>query len=440
MRRWWADPHVRWTVVAVGVALVVRLVWVVAVPRPPAGIADPARYLSYGRLIAEGAGYVGTFSGEPTAYYPPGYPFFVGGLAWLSEQTPLTDDLPLVLGVVQAALGAATVAGVAVLARRLLGPLAGVVAAFFLALMPNIVFHSATVLSETLFNALFVAALVVLCRRPWSEGLPTWRVVGFAVVFGLAVLVRPIVVAMLLALPLVWWWQWRDLATVARHVAVAGVALVAVVAPWTVRNAVVLDAFVPISTNTRDNLCIGHQPEAQGGFSFTEACDTGEDTVDGTAAEVRHDEEATDLGLRYLRENLDREPWLVWRRAAITLRDDRDALAAIQSYGEDEFLDDSTERALGVLSDGVWYLLGGPGAVGMVLMASRRHPQGSLVVLSIVATLAVPLVFFGDPRFKVPAVPLLAVTAAAVPTYRRRRRRPPATLLPRPGTERASTR
>ncbi|CAN5506348.1 hypothetical protein BH20ACT2_BH20ACT2_06050 [soil metagenome] len=412
--RVWREPHLRWTAIAVAVGLVLRLVWVGVASREPVGLADPLRYLEAARGIASGDGYREFLSGEPTAYYPPGYPYFLGAVVWLARHTPLTDDAVLLAGVCQALIGAATVALSAVLARRLLGPGAGVATAVIIALYPNLIFHSAALLSETLFIALFVAALLVLRWRPWDGGIGWAHLAGFGALFGVAVLVRPVVLAVVPALAVVWWLDSHDVRTTLRRLAVSGVVVVAVVAPWTVRNAVRLDAFVPISTNTGDNFCIGHEPGAQGGFALTEACATGESTADGVAAEVRHDDEVTERAWRYLGENLDREPWLLWRRALITLDSDHDALAAVQSFGEDPFIAERTESLLSALADGAWYLVAATGLAGSFALASRRRPDRLLVVLAAAATLAVPLLFFGDPRFKVPAVPLIAIAASVV--------------------------
>ena len=40
--------------------------------------------------------------------------------------------------------------------------------------------------------------------------------------------------------------------------------------PWTIRNAVRLDAFVPTSTNTGDTLCLDRFEGANGGFRWAD--------------------------------------------------------------------------------------------------------------------------------------------------------------------------
>ncbi|MCZ7629565.1 MAG: hypothetical protein M5U19_11150 [Microthrixaceae bacterium] len=69
------------SLVGVGLlAFVVRAAWVMAFAKIPGGgiISDPVLYHAYGQRIAEGQGYM-SYWGFPTSYYPPGYPFFLGG-------------------------------------------------------------------------------------------------------------------------------------------------------------------------------------------------------------------------------------------------------------------------------------------------------------------------------------------------------------------------
>ena len=44
--------------------------------------------------------------------------------------------------------------------------------------------------------------------------------------------------------------------------------MVVVVVPWTIRNAVELHAFVPLSTGVGPTMCPSRNPEATGGFDI----------------------------------------------------------------------------------------------------------------------------------------------------------------------------
>lgn len=400
---------------AVLVGLAVRVVWVAYAARQPVGLYDPARYAGFAAEIAKGHGYVEPLTGKPTAYYPPGYPYFLGIIDAVLRHTPLSDDLVLMAGYGQAVIGAATCAAGAVVARRLLSPAAGAVAAFGLALYPNLVFHSAALLSETLYNFLFLAALAVLCWRPWSEGLSRHRLVGFSVLFAAAVLTRPISVAVLPFLFLAWWVDAGRPVAALRRLGVVVAVLVMVLVPWTIRNAVRMDSFVAVSTNTGDNLCIGHYPDARGAFALTERCRVQHDLIrGGPEGEVRHDHEATSLGLHYLWGHLSREPWLVTQRARYLFESDHDGVLAVQSYRADHWMPDGTETMFSRIADAYYAPVALLGAIGLVMMALTRRPERLLLVGASLATVAVPLAFFGDSRFKVPVMPLLTVSAAVL--------------------------
>jgi hypothetical protein len=82
-----------------------------------------------------------------------------------------------------------------------------------------------------------------------------------------------------------------------------------------------------------------------------------------------------------------------------------------------------TERRLRRVADATYVLVAAAGLVGVVRLVRSRWADGLLVVLAGVATAVVPLLFFGDPRFKVPVVPILCIAAAAAVTWPFDRRR-----------------
>jgi 4-amino-4-deoxy-L-arabinose transferase-like glycosyltransferase len=420
------------------VGLGLRLAWVAYAAHTPVGLYDPARYLYAAEGIARGKGYIGIVGSQPSAYYPPGYPYFLGGVAWL-VRIGLPGGVPVVAGVLQALLGTSVVVSAAIVARRVWSRAAAGLAAWLVALEPNLIFHTAALLSETLFLALFMASLAVLCLGPTSRCLTTRRVIWFTVLFALAFLVRPVSIPALLAVMIGWWLATRSWRSVLRWTAIAVAALVLFTVPWTIRNAVRMHAFIPMSTNTGDNLCIGHEPDALGGFSLHSTCDVEpslnvHNLEEASRIEVEHDEQARKLAWHYLSGNLDREPWLMWRRAANAFDSDHDGLDAVQSYCTPGALpgicwpgawriDPGTYSALARTADWYWYVLGSAGALGLVLLLAGRRVDRSLrrrradqvmVALAAIGSIVVLFAFFGDARFKVPAVPLLCVSAAAL--------------------------
>jgi hypothetical protein len=203
------------------VAAAVRLPFVLSAPAPTSDAAD---YLRLAVAVRNGLGFVSP-SGEPTAFRPPLYPLF---LAALGAEPRVALAVQLVLGALNCLL-------VVRLGMRLLGRGAAPwVAGALLAVDPVHAAACARLLSETLFESLFLVALLALWpdagRRRWALG---------GVCAGLALLTRA---AGLPAVALVAAWAW------ARHPArgrasssfLACAALTTL--PWLARNAIVMGA------------------------------------------------------------------------------------------------------------------------------------------------------------------------------------------------------
>ena len=399
-------------IVAAGAAL--RLAWVLYASRQPQTLADPAFYSYFAESIADGDGYV-LPDGAPTAYYPPGYPVFLGVVLWAVRGIGLSSHVPTVAGGANVVLGAASIVLVFAVARRVFDERVGLVAAALFAFWPNLVFHAGVALTETLFNFLLLAAVLVLVAGRWEDRrFAPGRLVAAGVVLGLATYVRPISVLVLPVLALAWWRAGFGARRALGHAAVVGATLVAVLVPWTVRNADAMGAFVPISTNTGDNLCIGRHDGATGAFRLAPECLDGYEDLPRPESELRRNDDGTEKALRYLREHPGEEAALVLKRAWHTIRDDHDGIAAAESYGEDPFLPERLRSALAWVADGWFYVVGALGVVGAALAWRGADHRRRLVVLTMVAMALPPLLFFGDTRFKVPVVPFLAMTAAAL--------------------------
>jgi 4-amino-4-deoxy-L-arabinose transferase-like glycosyltransferase len=287
-----------------------------------------------------------------------------------------------------------------------------------LALWPNLVLYAGVLLSETLFVAalaVFVAA--VLSVEDGDGRLRVGVAVLAAAALGVATLVRPQVLVVLPALVVAWLVARRPWRRLARDLAFLCAGVVVALSPWVIRNAVVLDAFVPLSNNGGDNLCVGFHPGATGHFEVPPSCDTGEFYTDGPAAELRREDETTARARRWATGHLGALPALSIRKLWYTYDSDGDGLRAVESYEQDRFLPDGLRSILhGVTAIGYVVVVAAT-LVGMLLALRRwwRDRGRSVAVGSVVAmavlSLLVPVAFFGDARFKVASAPLVALLA-----------------------------
>jgi 4-amino-4-deoxy-L-arabinose transferase-like glycosyltransferase len=404
-------PARAWLAVILGSAALFRFLWVLHAARPPKGLNDTYWYTVFAQQLAAGNGYA-LLDGDPTAYYPVGYPAVIGGVLWVARHTPLPDDTARLIGFFQLLLGVATVVLLFEVAWRLYDTVTALVAAAIVAFWPNLVFHTAVALSETLFNFLLLCAVLVVVWRPWHERLTTGRLAAFGALIGLATLVRPIA---LLLIPVAWFaWTraggglrrpWRPLLVVV-------LATAAVIAPWTVRNVVRMNSPVLIATNLGDNLCMSRHPGATGGYDESEYCDVDFDPEDRPEYEIRQDRHATRRAIDYVVDHPLSEPKLMLWRTYFTLSHDHDGLQAAESYGSNRYFSGRIRQLLITTADGYYFAALGLGLLGFWHLRLRADPRRLFVIVSMVALAAPPLLFFGDARFHMPAVPFLAIPAA----------------------------
>lgn len=248
-----------------------------------------AHYYDFGaRRIATGAGYsddVVTDQGvvwHPWCHYPVGYSGFLAiAYRLFGPEHPV--------GTIQNALvGAMT----AVIVHRLAlaftttrrARLAGALAAF----SPGLIAYTGVLMTELLAGLGLVLAPWLLVRLRERRPLGAAVVAGLAL--GLTTLVRPQTILVLPALaalgtPLTTSLRAR-LVKLVVLCAVVGASALAVVAPWTLRNCLVMDGCAFVSTNGGWNLAIGSSPKATGRFEQLRAGD-GCDDVTGQVQQDR---------------------------------------------------------------------------------------------------------------------------------------------------------
>ena len=373
---------------------------------PPATTNDAGWYDLFGREIAGGHGYV-LPGGAATSRWPPGYPIFLGAIYKASGNSRGAARLA------QAVLGALTAVLAAELARRLLSQRAGAVAGCIVALTPSLILYSSVLMSEALFTFLIMAGFLLGTHASSSR----WSAVLAGVAFGAATLVRAQGLLLVLALFASWWalgafaGERRRQSAVLAAIIIAAAALTLV--PWTVRNAVQLDTFAPVATNLGINLWTGNNPDATGGLVSAPVAAFDRDTA-GLAdpeKEVRFDALARDAAVRYVTHH----PLATAARAPAkifeTFRNDRSFIAWYEPPGHPHFAPDA-RSGIGQISDLWYYALLLLAAAGSALLLRARAPGVALPLAAIGVWAAVSVVFFGDPRYHVPLLPLLALPAA----------------------------
>ena len=225
--------------------LAVRALWV-AIEPATSPVADETMWLTWGTVMLPSPEVAFSPLQLRFVFHPPLYLYFLG------VPFAVTGSL-LAVQYLQCLVGALLVPAIGLLGRAAFSESAGLVAAGLAAFYPELVWFAAHFWAETLFTVLLWWAIERLVASD-ARG-SSLAAAGAGLLFGLAVLTRETVLYFLPLAAL--WLAWRRPGGVRRAAFVVATALV-VVLPWTARNWIVFDAFVPVSTAGALNLWQGN--------------------------------------------------------------------------------------------------------------------------------------------------------------------------------------
>jgi len=285
------------------------------------------------------------------------------------------------------------------------------------ALYPALLEYQGMLMGEPLAAALLSGAVLASLWAADSESKARWLLPG--AVFGALALVRPeyLGVAVLVGLVVLaknWRAGWRA-AWVPAALLLAGLAVIVV--PWTVRNAIALDRFVPVSTGGGQVLLAG-----------TYLPSDGDPEKVGAEVVERHPE----LFGPHAVERLRLEQILA--RLAAQRYPGMETDKALSRMGKEQLWDDISEEPLeytGFVATKVWRIwthgqravMQEPGwklfhwallvfgLVGLVVLAIRRRREALLIAVIFLAITAISALLVASPRRVLVMMPLLAALA-----------------------------
>ena len=376
------------------IALAIRLV-VAFLPTVP--VSDCKWYHDVAVSIAGGDGF--SYNGAPTAYRTPGYPFVLGALYFVFGNNPFWGRL------LNAIIGAISIALIWMLGKRLNLPKTGILAALLLAFYPEHILLTNALMREPLLAFLILGWLLVITQK--GKVQPLWS--GFLI--GVAAYIRSTALPLAL-LPIIW-----EPKQYKKHIISFAIAVV-MLTPWAYRNYKVLGAPM-IETTFWTNLWIGNGSNADGGYN-----DTPEIQVNGEIEQERYFKEKL---FQDLRNNPFRPLLLIpqklfhfafpslsavkWGLAGVLILKDfekwRDCLNGITISNM------LSPEHLPIVLGGILTIVNFALIIIFVIALLRRRVP-SQAVWTIVYFTAISLVFFGNDRFRFPVLPLMIFGAVAL--------------------------
>jgi 4-amino-4-deoxy-L-arabinose transferase-like glycosyltransferase len=401
------------------VALLIRVVYNVAVDPQVGRLSDASAYHLLGDNLADGRGYIRPFDFQllgvkrATAEYPPLFPALLAALSTLGIGSVNAQQLVL------AFIGTATVGLTGLVGRRVAGDVVGLVAAGIAAIHPMLFQADGVLMTESLATALVVGCVYLAVVARQQPSTRAFLLLGLAL--GAATLSRAegLVFALVLVPPLAFTCRTWSIGRRAALAAIALGAMAIVVAPWAIYNQRRFHTFIPVSNNlgtvldgancdlTYSGTYIGSWRSE---FGENRASDFG--CFEGFAIDNPEFDEAVAAsnarrdGLDYVRAHKRRLPAVALARLGRT-------------WG---VFNPDQQVNLGVLEGrshrwetvGTWlhWLLLPLAAAGAVLLWRRRAVLWPLLA-PIVTVSLVSIVTYGNQRFRISADPTLAVLAAA---------------------------
>ncbi len=254
-----------WTVL--GMALLARLIPFFSLVARSSATWIFGRGLETGfvaHALLTGEGFASPFGGHtgPTALISPGYVLLVTAVFRLFGDGSTASAIVIML--VQIALGVLSVWFVMQLAERLASRGAALLAGGFFALWPPLLWVP-TIFWDTSLTLCLMPGLVLLALRlaeragNAGSGRRLW--VAFGALCGFAVLVN---LALSLTVVAVFCWAAWNAGRRRRDVVLAALVALMIYAPWPMRNARALHAFIPLRTTVGLELWMGNRVGATG--------------------------------------------------------------------------------------------------------------------------------------------------------------------------------
>lgn len=383
-----------------------RLTWALVTPSIP--VSDFAWYNRVAYNLAAGLGYVAN-AGTPTAFRPPAYPVFLAAIYSLFSDSLLAAKLANVL------LGGLVIWLTYKLAIRYFPRRVALFAAALVAFLPSLILYNGLLASENIAIPLLLGGLLCV-DLGWQEGQTAGRAFAWLLVAGILVGLATLARGLFILLPLVllaWFWiRRRNCNAFLLSVSALALGMALALLPWTVRNAAVFGRFIPISTNSGVNLLVSFNPVSRGGFvsgsqipSFQELSSSGLD-------ELAFDQASRNLALDFIRSKPVQAVALAPLKVFQLYRDDVSGVIWNDSNPQQP-LPTWLRISLIAVAQAAYLVVLVAGVIALLRWRKFLPDQRTFFLLLPILYLTLfHTVYFGDDRYHLPILPLLAILAA----------------------------
>jgi 4-amino-4-deoxy-L-arabinose transferase-like glycosyltransferase len=350
----------------------------------------------------------------------PGYPFLLAGAYGL-----FGDDL-LVAKLLNVGLATLTCFFLYRIGSLAYGPRVGLLAAAIFAVFPGDIYYVSTTLSEVFFVCVLCGSLWAWLA--WSESAARCgpgRCLLLGVLLGIAALVRGVAILFPVVFAVAWLLDLERRRVVLERVSWLVVGMALAIAPWTIRNQLVLGSPILLSTGGGYVLFNSHSPLASGGqllfprivrekfFPELTRLPQPEQEVALAKAQTRY-------ALEYAWSHPLWELRLAPARLYYLYQHDHAAFDYLAEptpgpggRPSNAVLAGPWRSRLSLLADGYFFAVAAISLLGFGYSWSRTRRRAWVLPLAVLYFhLVHAFVFLGQPRYHAPLVPLFSVLAA----------------------------
>lgn len=351
--------------------------------------SDELEYVTLAKNLVQEQSY--TFNGAPTAYRPPGYPFFLAlHLSVLNSTT--------IIFITQSLLEAVNCLLIFYIGASLGDRRIGTLAAILWALLPASIITPNLLLSETLFTTLLLGFVILLLQKPLKPIL-----LGLSI--GTAALIKP---QMLLVAAVFGIWAWKEVRWKSINIA-AGVCIL-LISPWVIRNMTIFEEPI-LTTNGGVNFWIGNNPEANGSYKYPV-----NNPLDSISNEIRKNETGYRLGMEFIMNHPIQSAIGMIKKWAFQWSSHNYLLLLMD---EDTGADKTYIERLRAVPITAMLLVNVPfagitalGILGFFSFRSTQQHFRTVFLLLLISWTSIHIIYFGAARFNYPLLPIFTVTAS----------------------------
>jgi 4-amino-4-deoxy-L-arabinose transferase-like glycosyltransferase len=364
---------------------------------------DTEWYLAQAKHLAQGTPIVDK-SGQPTAYWPIGYPLFLSGLFRLFGTNMFLAQILNVL----------LICGTTLLsfftALRLHNEDSGRRTAMIMAFFPSQIFYTMLPVADIFFS--FQVLLLLFLTLQKSSRRNT---ILLGLVLGTATLTRPVVLFFGLIIGIYRLMRDRRLRVALSQLVVIGLLCEAVLLPWQIRNYQTFGTFVLVSNNGGVHLWMGNNPVASGGFMPDNAFipNTISTWMSHNLNEAQQSQYCSDQAVQYILGNPINAIKL-WPRKVMHLFFKDSHCLTYGFFMNYKSVPANLFSAMIALTEGYYYALGLAFVMALWMFLRREvlTPRAWIIFGTLGYFVVIYLPYIAEGRYHMPLLPLLAFLAS----------------------------